>query len=310
MVFRLGVALRALRFAVAAPRSVSVPVVSVGNLSVGGTGKTPVSAWLVARLAGLGWKPALVARGYGQDELDLHRRWNPEMGLEADPDRIAAAERAVDAGADVVVLDDGFQHRRLARDVDLVLLAAEQGLPRALLPRGPFRESLGALSRAQAVLVTRKTASRDDAAGLAATVGARFPGLPLARARLVPAGWQTLEGEPASPPEGPVLAVCSIAGPEDFFSMVEEATGMACDRAAFADHHDYSEADLVILEGAAVGRCVVVTEKDAVKLRGRWPSHLSIRVLPLRVEFEAGEDELLDLLRHALDRAPDREASS
>ena len=133
-------------------------VISVGNLAVGGTGKTPLSAWVARFLSDRGVATAIVSRGYGRDELVLHRQWNPEVAVEADSDRILAAVRARDAGAAVAVLDDGFQHRRLARDLDLVILAAEDRFPGRLLPTGPYREPAASLARADVILVTRRTA--------------------------------------------------------------------------------------------------------------------------------------------------------
>ena len=144
-------------------RRAPLPVVSVGNLTVGGTGKTPVAAWIVRRLSERGHRPALVSRGYGRDELALHGRWNPAVPVVASPDRAGAAREAARRGADVAVLDDGFQHRRLARDADVVLLAAEERFPGRMLPAGPYREPSRALRRADLIVVTRKAAPESAA---------------------------------------------------------------------------------------------------------------------------------------------------
>ena len=117
-----------------------VPVISVGNLTVGGSGKTPLACWLMRGLRDRGEKPALVARGYGEDEILLHKRWNPDIPIIAEEDRAYGAWKAARKGATVVVLDDGFQHRRLARELDIVLVAASTPRIARLLPRGPFRE--------------------------------------------------------------------------------------------------------------------------------------------------------------------------
>ena len=115
----------------------SIPVVSVGNLAVGGAGKTPVSAWIAGRLAGWGHRPALVLRGYGADEILVHRELNPGVPVLAAAHRIEAVQQAVELGCDVAVVDDGFQHRALHRDLDIALIAADgwESNPR-LLPRG------------------------------------------------------------------------------------------------------------------------------------------------------------------------------
>ncbi len=120
-------------------QAVGVPVVSVGNLSVGGTGKTPVSAWVAAELQAAGARPAIVMRGYGDDERYVHARINPAVPVVTNPDRVAGAREAVAAGATMIVLDDAFQHRRVQRDLDLVLVAAEQGGAGRLLRAGPLR---------------------------------------------------------------------------------------------------------------------------------------------------------------------------
>src|SRR4029079_7109624 len=143
----------------------AVPVVSVGNVSVGGTGKTPVAAWLAHELMNGGKMPAVGLRGYGDDEPHVHARMNPRIPVIVSSDRVDGIEQAIKGGANVVVLDDGFQHRRAARDVDIVLLSADDVSETArVLPIGPYRESLSALDRATAIIITRKAASDDDVA--------------------------------------------------------------------------------------------------------------------------------------------------
>jgi tetraacyldisaccharide 4'-kinase len=152
-------------------RAASIPVLSVGNLSVGGTGKTPLSAWLADELAARGGRPAIVLRGYGGDEQEVHRVLNPGIAVVASPDRAAGVERAAAQGCDVAVLDDAFQHRRAARTADIVLVSAESWTERRhLLPAGPWREPLAALRRASLVVVTRKSASLDRACSVAEAV--------------------------------------------------------------------------------------------------------------------------------------------
>ena len=145
-----------------------LPTVSVGNLSVGGTGKTPVSAWVAAELIRLGARPAILLRGYGADEQLVHERLNPSVPVIADADRVAGAARARAVGATVLVLDDAFQHRRAARDVDLVLVATEQSGAHRLLPAGPLREGRASLRRASVLVLTRKSASLAEAEAAAA----------------------------------------------------------------------------------------------------------------------------------------------
>jgi tetraacyldisaccharide 4'-kinase len=277
----------------------------LGNLTVGGTGKTPLSAWVARLVVSKGVRAALVTRGYGQDELLLHRRWNPGVPVVADPDRLAAARRARDAGADTLVLDDGFQHRRLGRDVDLVLLAAEDPLDGHLLPRGPFREPASALARADGVVVTRRTASPAQATRLAAIVRDRHPGLMVGIVALLPGGWTTLAGAPAEAPDGAVLAVTAVARPEAFASQVEFATGSPAELLAFPDHHAFTENEARGFRARARGRTLVVTEKDAVKLVDFEPLLGPARVLIQDIRWEQGEEALTALI---VGDAPRREA--
>ena len=146
----------------------SLPVLSVGNLTAGGSGKTPFAAWLAARLLAAGAKPAVVLRGYGGDEELVHRELNPGVVVVTGAERVLGVSRALGLGCDVVVLDDGFQHRRLGRLADLVLLSSERWQePQRLLPAGPWREPLRALERAALLVVSRRTRPREEAEALA-----------------------------------------------------------------------------------------------------------------------------------------------
>lgn len=295
--YAAGVAGRNRRFdARGGTRVRGLRVVSVGNLTVGGTGKTPLAAWTARTASHAGWDVALVSRGYGGDELLLHRRWNPGVPVVADPDRVAAVERARDHGAELVVLDDGFQHRRLARDVDVVLLAAEDPFPGRLLPRGPFREPASGLARAHAVVVTRRTAPVDTARALAEEVVRGFPHLVVARAALLPGGWQDLEGAPAEAPTGPTLAVAAVARPDAFVLHVEGETGDDAELLAYPDHHAFTAADARAMRNRAGTRTLVVTEKDAVKLLPFRHLLEPVRVLAQTLRWEAGEGALTDLV--------------
>jgi tetraacyldisaccharide 4'-kinase len=275
-------------------------VISIGNLSVGGTGKTPIASWVVRTLGALGERPVLVARGYGRDELLLHRRWNPDVPVIADPDRHAGVTRGAAEGATVAVLDDGFQHRALARDVDLVLVAAEEGLPGALLPRGPFREPLSALRRAAGVIVTRKQASEEDAVRVAERVGREATDAVVARVQLRTGTASPIHGAERSDPTGPVLVASGVAHPE---SVRAGALALGYDVEAlipFPDHHEFDRNDVRSLEVRAAGRPVLVTEKDAVKLESvEGADGVDFRVLSLELRWEAGREGIARLLETA-----------
>lgn len=295
--FRGGVALRNRWWdARGGVRVEGVAVVSVGNLTVGGTGKTPVAAWVARRLAESGRPGAVVTRGSHGDEMALHGRWNPHVPVVGARRRVDAARAAASAGCTTVVLDDGFQHRRLARDLDVVLLAAEDPFPGALLPRGPYREPPSALARAHVVLVTRRVAAEAAAAALARRVLEDNPRLVVGRIALVPGGWRDLEGAPAPPPDGPVLAVAGVARPHAFVQQLSELLGSPAGLLAYPDHHRFGPGDVRAMRAAAGPCTVVVTEKDATKLHAFRHQLGPVRVLAQTLRWEAGEDTVTRLL--------------
>ena len=269
-------------------RSAAVPVVSVGNLAVGGSGKTPVAAWLAAWFLRRGVMPGVVTNGYGVDEVLLHRRWNPGAPVAADRNRARAAEEVVERGAKVVILDDGFQHRALARELELVLVAAEHPVPVRLLPRGPYREPENSLARADGVIVTRRSASFRAARRRADALEAAH-GPCSVLVRLKRSQWSDLAGAPTAAPERSVLVVSGIAGPRALHELLErEFPGMEMESMTFRDHHRYSEADMAAIARRARGRPVVTTAKDAVKLARLGEHGLDVRVLNLEVVVERG----------------------
>jgi len=265
-----------------------VPVISVGNLSVGGSGKTPLAAWLVRGLRARGENPALIVHGYGEDELVLHRRWNPDCLVIAEQDRAYGAWKAARKGASVVVLDDGFQHRRLAREMDVILIPSNTPAKMRLLPRGPFREPLSAVARADVVAVTQK--GKGEPTPELERCLAPFLKAPLMKVALVADGWTSLSGEPAEPPEAGFLAICGIGDPDGFARTLREATGREGELLALPDHHDYSWGDVLEIESRLRGRTLVTTEKDAVKLEAFADDLPETLVLHLRVEVLEGEE--------------------
>lgn len=283
--------------------ALGLPAVSVGNVSVGGTGKTPVAAWVAAELLSMGARPAILLRGYGADEPLVHARLNPGVPVIANPDRVAGAEQARAQGATVLVLDDAFQHRRARRDVDLVLVAAEQGGAHRLLPAGPFREGRGAVRRAHLIIVTRKSATRAEAEGVAAAWTA-FAGSPASvLVALVPGALRPLQAGEASLPletlRGKrVLAVSAIGAPEAFEAQLR-AAGAIVESAAYPDHHPFSDRDIANLEGRARGTDLAIcTLKDAVKLEPRWPRQgPGVWYLSQAVEVERGGAQIREALQ-------------
>ena len=253
-----------------------LPAVGVGNLTVGGSGKTPIAIWIARYYIDRGLIPGVLLRGYGGDENLVHQHAVPRAVVVADPDRAAGAERALANGAQVLVLDDAYQRLDVRRDLNILVMSAET--TRAVrwpLPAGPWRESWASLDRADAVIVTRKRATLEAAHALAAEVQTRVAG-PVAIAHL---GLKSLEGlvsgrkASAEALAGKrVVAASGIADPDAFVSQVK-GTGAAVQVATWKDHHDYRDEDVAWLAHAARrADHVVITEKDAVKLRDRWPA--------------------------------------
>lgn len=297
----MGLRRRAYEAGVASARTPALPVLSVGNLVVGGAGKTPVAAFLATRLADRGARPAIVHGGYAPDEPLLHRAWNPGIPVFIGRDRHDAVRRAAAAGADIAVLDDGFQHLRLRRDLDLVLVPVERWRARPrLLPRGPWREPPAALRRAGLVGLTHRGADPGRVADVRAAVAA-LTAAPVAELVLETVGWRRLaprrpEGAAVGAageagPAEPALGVCALADPEGFRRSAERAGASIASLLTYGDHHAYDASDLDrILRGAA-GRPIVTTEKDAVKL-GPLAGRAPVWVLAERVRPAAGADEV------------------
>jgi tetraacyldisaccharide 4'-kinase len=280
----------------------AVPTVSVGNLTVGGTGKTPIAAWLVAKLTDRGQRPGLVLRAYGDgDEAAVHRMLNPTVPIVTDADRVAGIARAAADGCDVAVLDDAFQHRRVRRVVDCVLVSADSWRAvRWLLPAGPWREPLGSLRRASMVIITRKAATDADVTAVRSAVAAAAPGIPVAIASLVPDALRTLDGEErplASLRGSRVRAIAGIGWPPAFFAQLASA-GADVDAVPYPDHHRYSAADVTrIRRYPSSDTIAVCTLKDAVKLGGLWPREAEpLWYVSQRVEFDVGVESVLAAL--------------
>ncbi len=296
-------------------RRASVPVISVGNITVGGTGKTPMVAWLAEQLKDR-CRVAILSRGYGRDERsgvdDENRmlaRMAPEAALVVNADRVAGAEEAVGVhGAEVLILDDGFQHRRLARDLDIVLVDAVQPFGGGrLLPRGLLREPLSELKRADFIVLTRSDLVDPGHIG---RIGGRlrpYAGdVPIALAEHRPTGlWRVdvagdaegasghvaREGDipPGGLREGNWAAFCGIGNPEGFRRTLKRLGAQLVRFDVFPDHYRYAGAEVQsLLERAAAAGCVGVltTEKDATKVEGLLAGRCPVPVLVLWVGME------------------------
>lgn len=284
----------------------SLPTIAVGNLTAGGTGKTPLAAYLTGELRRRAAKPAIVLRGYGNDETEVHRRLNPGLPVVATADRISGIEAARRQGADIVVLDDAFQHRKVRRDANVLLLSAEQlERPRRLLPAGPWRERLHAARRANLIVITRKSATEASADGAAALATGAAPGIPLVRVHLAPGLLLSAAGNESVTLDrlrgARVLAIAAIGEPR-LFARQLEALGATVTLAAYRDHYPFSDEDVAMLARRASGSDIVVsTLKDAVKLGSRWPGSSRLWYVSQQPVVEQGVDHMNRLLQRVLD---------
>ena len=281
--------------------AVGVPVVVVGNITAGGSGKTPLVIWLVNHLRARGLRPGVVSRGYGgtaQGCVEVEASRTPaEVGDEpllihlktgapvvVGRDRVAAARSllARHPGIDVIVSDDGLQHYRLHRDLELAVIDASVGLGNGWpLPAGPLREPPARLRSVDAVVqVVRGTRPPRAYGGVK---GWRVDTRPGQAWRLVQP--QERVALPDLPLDGPCLAVTGIGRPQGFFDMLARA-GLRCETRAFPDHHAFRPGEL------PVDRLLLMTEKDAVKCR--WFAGTHWWAVELEVAPETGFIDWLD----------------
>lgn len=256
------------------------PTISVGNLTAGGTGKTPMVVEVVTRLRRMGERPAVLLRGYGDDEThELQSLVNPRgddvTPVEANPSRAAAAADVLahHPGISAFVLDDAFQHRQVRRDLDLVLIDATDPFGgERLLPRGLLREPMVNLRRADAVIVTRSDQLEPEAlAPLDARIESLTGHAPIAHAA---SAWSAWRGERDEPPldalrNSRVIAGCGIGNPGAFERQLREHVGEVVALEVRNDHHAWTGDELAALlaRARACDAVVVTTEKDWVKWR-------------------------------------------
>lgn len=286
-----------------------VPVVGVGNLTLGGTGKTPLVAWVVRRLADAGRSPAIVSRGYaaapGQrsDEAAELGILLPGVRHVAHRDRVAAAAAAVATGADVVVLDDGFQHRRLARDLDLVAVDATDPFGCGhVFPRGLLRERLSGITRADAVILTRagnvSAARRREIRDRLALHCGGAPPRVWAEASHAPVAVRDSAGTRrgvAWLAGRRIGAFAGIGNPSALRSSLESLGAEVIAFRSYPDHHPYSPADLADLAEWARHHHVselVTTLKDLVKLPADFGGDVGLSALEIAMVIEAGAEDL------------------
>jgi tetraacyldisaccharide 4'-kinase len=286
---------------------VGVPVISVGNLSLGGTGKTPLVEWLARWLRSRGVRVTIVSRGYGaeagarnDEALELEERL-PDVPHLQNPDRVAAAKVAIEEfECQCIVLDDGFQHRRLARDLDLVLIDALEPFGFGhVFPRGTLREPLAGLSRAHAVALSRADLlEARERAKIKAVVERHAPQALWLELAHAPRRLESSAGKEQSLDwlrGRRVAAFCGIGNPAGFRRTLQGLGAAVADFREFPDHHAYQRCDIEALAawGDRLGAdALVCTAKDFVKLRVEQIGRLPLWSLAIELNIISGQNEL------------------
>ena len=297
---------------------VAAPVISVGNLTVGGTGKTPLVCWLAQWFQDRGIPLTLISRGYGakqgpnDEALELAARL-PGVPHLQNRDRVAAAQEALsEKSRQVLILDDAFQHRRLARDLDIVLLDALEpfGFGR-LLPRGLLREPMEGLSRAHVVGLSRADAiDPDQRAAIQAQVASLAPRAVFIELAHRPAAFVNSAGAtlPLSALNGqPVIAFCGIGNPAGFRHTLQAAGLDVLALREYPDHHAFTDRDLAKLEkfcadNSPAAAAAICTHKDLVKIPRERIGKLPLWALAVEMEITVGSERLQSYLEELASR--------
>ncbi len=294
--------------------SVPKPVISIGNITAGGTGKTPLVIWLAKHLSDK-YKPAVLTRGYKSQQtlLDEISMITDSCGaaIIVNSDRVAGANEAITSGADVLIMDDGFQHRRLARDIDIVTIDATHPFGYGkVLPAGLLREPLSFLKRAHAVIITRiDQASKHQLKELELKLIEINPSLVLARAVHKPITFidaNTMQIPIEQMQNKKAFAFCAIGNPGSFIETLKSLDIEITDSVFFDDHHHYSKTDfdsIVKLAQSSNADLILTTEKDYSKIQHGWITKNNINFAHLKVEIEliTGCERITQLIDKALE---------
>lgn len=280
-------------------RGMPIPVISVGGLTTGGSGKTPVTAAVAGWLAEGGRRPAVITGGI-PDEAAVHRILNPDLTVIDRRDRRSAVLSAVRSGAGVAVLDSGFQHRRVRTDLQIVCTDVHTALlpGRRRLPAGPFRDRWSALQRAHAVVLVRRDiglnagARTDEAPALLSEIESTLPRILACSCRIRPTRLRPAnELAQGSGPSSDIVAVAGVMWPENFFVSLEELGIATESRLTFRDHEPYGPRQLDIIRTTACSG-IVCTLKDAVKLGPLLADDTPVWYLEEEAVWDSGERQL------------------
>ncbi len=299
-------------------------VICIGNITVGGTGKTPLVVWL-CNLITQNCKCAILTRGYKaraqenadfKDEIAILAKSCPEAEVIVNPDRLAGAAEAIDKyAAKVLIMDDGFQHRRLARDLDIAAIDATQPFGYGkMLPAGLLRESVSSLNRAGAVVVTRcDQVTEAQLSKLEQKLQAINPGMIIARSIHAPVYAKSMKNKEISLEQlkgKKVFAFCGIGNPDAFLNTIKNLGAELSGSKIYDDHYHYTDACLSEISERAEelgADLILTTQKDWTKVISNFKSQISDFKLPLpfaylaiEIKFLAGEDKLTALIKDTL----------
>lgn len=291
--------------------SVSAPVISIGNITTGGTGKTPLVVWIVRHLTKQHYSAAILTRGYKSsfgvsDEATLLAQTCPGTPVIINPNRIKGAKLAISQGANILVMDDGFQHRRLTRDLDILTIDATEpfGFGK-ILPAGLLRESLKEIRRADAVVITRADQCNPEKIdNIKQTIKKYNSDMPIACTIHRPKSFQTASGKKIIPEEikgKKIFAYCGIGNPNAFLNTLNNLGVHLVGKQIFSDHYHYSKENILEIYKNSLqadAELIVTTEKDWMKnrklLRRDEISYFAYLVVEL--EFIEGESIITALI--------------
>lgn len=292
-------------------KQAAIPVISVGNLTTGGTGKTPLVIWVAKLLRQNGQRVVLISRGYqaqtnagnptgrNDEALEMEDRL-PDVPHLQDPDRFRMSQIAVEElESQIIVLDDGFQHRQLHRDLDIALIDTTNpfGYGR-LLPRGLLREPESNLSRADFIILTRvHLISVSDQDAILKRIAKHAPEIPIATTKTEFSHLLQSDGTQkpiAAIGDQPVFVFCGIGNPENFSSSLAEINLRICGQKSFPDHHQFTRDELENLAeraNQAGASALLCTHKDLVKVGTNRIGSLPVYAIVIDVGFVTGEEE-------------------
>ena len=328
--YRLGVDRRNKRFRddPNAVTKVDVPVISIGNLTTGGTGKTPLVIWLCRHIRRRNHRVAIVSRGYGAETGDGHTVKPNDEAMELgqrlpdvphlqNPNRVASATIAIDElETQCIVMDDGFQHRKLNRDLDIVVIDATQPFGYGyLLPRGLLREPVKNIARADCVVISRcDQVTQQVLNQIESKIRTHSIHLPIAKTKVQPAMWLQFDGQQKSLAEMHLseesssssnaccmkaFVCCAIGNPESFLKTVASVGVAVVGHRFLPDHHLYDRQDIHSIAEAAKAagaKAIVCTHKDLVKIGVNQFQGVPIYALVAEIVFLEGEQQLVDAI--------------